>query len=378
MAMSFNELDKKIGETQKSIDTLNAKKVKVEADNTQLKELKDLLDKLNGAVNTKNTNLNTEKGISDRIKQLKELREAAIIGSSDYKSYDTQIKKLEARLPKHTTGDKADSAAKQLRERQLEADRKLEADRIAVLEEGYEKRKRTLSLQHKEALDNIDKEEKALAKARKDAGKGGLSKSEKDGFDERRTLENKKYDKAQNKLFDGEIEYKKQQYALYFRWVRNMGEDVANTQFATLLKGGKSYKEYVENEIKALKDKQQAGTLTEGESNQLISLNMQYNEITGAKSAMDSFKESVSKTIQQAQTLAEKLEAIADAKEKLANGSSGLVGADEKAEATLFVSEEDEKLQEEVQRNKEMTSKRNTPCCVLPLKRRATKNGLTK
>lgn len=337
VAMSFNELDKKIGETQKSIDTLKAKKVKVEADNTQLKELKDLLDKLNGAVNTKNTNLNTEKGISDRIKQLKELREAAIIGSSDYKSYDTQIKKLEARLPK------------QLRERQLEADRKLEADRIAVLEEGYEKRKRTLSLQHKEALDNIDKEEKALAKARKDAGKGGLSKSEKDGFDERRTLENKKYDKAQNKLFDGEIEYKKQQYALYFRWVRNMGEDVANTQFATLLKGGKSYKEYVENEIKALKDKQQAGTLTEGESNQLISLNMQYNEITGAKSAMDSFKESVSKTIQQAQTLAEKLEAIADAKEKLANGSSGLVGADEKAEATLFVSEEDEKLQEEVQ-----------------------------
>lgn len=90
------------------------------------------------------------------------MREAAIIGSSDYKSYDTQIKKLEARLPKHTTGDKADSAAKQLRERQLEADRKLEADRIAVLEEGYEKRKRTLSLQHKEALDNIDKEEKGF------------------------------------------------------------------------------------------------------------------------------------------------------------------------------------------------------------------------
>lgn len=71
MAMSFNELDKRIGETQKSIDTLNAKKVKVEADNTQLKELKDLLDKLNGAVNTKTTNLNTEKGISDRINSLK-------------------------------------------------------------------------------------------------------------------------------------------------------------------------------------------------------------------------------------------------------------------------------------------------------------------
>lgn len=349
VAMSFNELDKKIGETQKSIDTLNAKKVKVEADNTQLKELKDLLDKLNGAVNTKNTNLNTEKGISDRIKQLKELREAAIIGSSDYKSYDTQIKKLEARLPKHTTGDKADSAAKQLRERQLEADRKLEADRIAVLEEGYEKRKRTLSLQHKEALDNIDKEEKALAKARKDAGKGGLSKSEKDGFDERRTLENKKYDKAQNKLFDGEIEYKKQQYALYFRWVRNMGEDVANTQFANLLKGGASFKQYLENQIAEMNQKKQAGTLTEGEGNHLISLNMQYDEITGAKSAMDLFKESVTEAISQATTLAEKVQAIADAKERLANGSTGLVGADEQAEASLFVSEKQAEADKEIQ-----------------------------
>ena len=102
---------------------------------------------------------------------------------------------------------------------------------------------------------------------------------------------------------------------------------------------------------------------------------------------MDSFKESVSKTIQQAQTLAEKLEAIADVKEKLANGSSGLVGADEKAEASLFQKKMKSYRKKyskryfpltEPLRNKEMTSKRNTPCCVLPLKRRATKNGLTK
>lgn len=349
VSMSFETLEKKIKETEKSIETLNSKKVKVESDNQQLDELKKTLDKLNGAVETKTSNLNTEKGISDRIKQLKEERETLVINSKEWNKRNKEISALEKRLPKHKNANNADSANEQLRQKQLEADRKLEADRIAVMEEGYEKRKALLDLQHKKALDDINKEEKALEKARKESGNGGLSRSEKDGFNERRNLENKSYNKAQNKLFDGEIEYKKQQYALYFRWVRNMGEDVANTQFATLLKGGKSYKEYVENEIKALKDKQQAGTLTEGESNQLISLNMQYNEITGAKSAMDSFKESVSKTIQQAQTLAEKLEAIADAKEKLANGSSGLVGADEKAEATLFVSEEDEKLQEEVQ-----------------------------
>lgn len=347
MAMSFADLDKKILETQAQIDTLNAKKVKVESDNTELEELKKLLGELTEARDKKTSDLNTESGINERIKQLKEERSNVEINSAKYKELTKTIDGLEAKLPKTTT--KQSQKAEPLKNKQLEADRKLEEARIAIMEEGYEKRKAILDLQHKQNLERIDREEKDLEKARKEAGKGGLTAKEKGGFEERRNLENQSYQQAQNKLFDGEIAYKKQQYQLYFRWVRNMGEDVANTQFATLLKGGKSYKEYVENEIKALKDKQQAGTLTEGESNQLISLNMQYNEITGAKSAMDSFKESVSKTIQQAQTLAEKLEAIADAKEKLANGSSGLVGADEKAEATLFVSEEDEKLQEEVQ-----------------------------
>lgn len=349
VSMTFEELDKKIVETQKSIDALNAKKVKVDTDNTQLKELKDLMDKLNGAVSTKTSNLNTEKGISDRIKQLKEERETLVINSAEYKKRSKEIESLEKRLPKHRNANNMENSSEQLRQKQIEADRKLEADRIAVMEEGYEKRKATLELQHKEALDNITKEEKALEKARKDAGKGGLSQSEKDGFNERRELENKSYNKAQNKLFDGEIEYKKKQYQLYFRWVRSMGEDVANTQFANLLKGGASYKEYIENQIQQLKDKKATGELSEGEGNHLIALNMQYDEITGAKSAMDAFKQSVTQSISQAQTLAEKLEAVADAKERLSNGESKLVGADEKTEANLFISEEEAKLQEELQ-----------------------------
>lgn len=349
VSMTFEELDKKIVETQKSIDTLNAKKVKVDTDNTQLKELEDLMDKLNGAVSTKTSNLNTEKGISDRIKQLKEERETLVINSAEYKKRSKEIESLEKRLPKHKNANNMENSSEQLRQKQIEADRKLEADRIAVMEEGYEKRKAMLKLQHKEALDNITKEEKALEKARKDAGKGGLSQSEKDGFNERRELENKSYNKAQNKLFDGELEYKKKQYELYFRWVRSMGEDVANTQFANLLKGGASYKEYIENQVQQLEDKKATGTLSEGEGNHLIALNMQYDEITGAKSAMDAFKQSVTQSISQAQTLAEKLEVVADAKERLSNGKSGLVGVDEKAEANLIISEEEAKLQEELQ-----------------------------
>lgn len=347
VSMSFEELDKKIQETQAQIDTLNAKKVKVEADTTELQSLKKLMDELTGARDTKTANLNTESGINERIKQLKEERSNVVINSAKYKELTKTINGLEARLPKTST--KQANNADPLRDKQLEADRKLEEARISIMEDGYEKRKALLDLQHKENLDRIDREERELEKARKAAGKGGLTATEQEGFDERRSIENTSYQREQNKLFDGEIAYKKQQYELYFRWVRNLGEDVANTQFANLLKGGASFKQYLENQIAEMNQKKQAGTLTEGEGNHLISLNMQYDEITGAKSAMDLFKESVTEAISQATTLAEKVQAIADAKERLANGSTGLVGADEQAEASLFVSEKQAEADKEIQ-----------------------------
>lgn len=347
VSMSFEELDKKIQETQTQIDTLNAKKVKVEADTTELQSLKKLMDELTGARDTKTANLNTESGINERIKQLKEERSNVVINSAKYKELTKTINGLEARLPKTST--KQANNADPLRDKQLEADRKLEEARISIMEDGYEKRKALLDLQHKENLDRIDREERELEKARKAAGKGGLTATEQEGFDERRSIENTSYQREQNKLFDGEIAYKKQQYELYFRWVRNLGEDVANTQFANLLKGGASFKQYLENQIAEMNQKKQAGTLTEGEGNHLISLNMQYDEITGAKSAMDLFKESVTEAISQASTLAERVQAIADAKERLASGSTGLVGEDEKAEASLFISEKQAEADKEIQ-----------------------------
>ncbi len=347
VSMSFEELDKKIQETQTQIDTLNAKKVKVEADTTELQSLKKLMDELTGARDTKTDNLNTESGINERIKQLKEERSNVVINSAKYKELTKTISGLESRLPKTTTrqADKADP----LKDKQLESDRKLEEARISIMEDGYEKRKAILDLQHKENLDRIDREERELEKARKAAGKGGLTATEQEGFDERRSIENTSYQREQNKLFDGEIAYKKQQYELYFRWVRNLGEDVANTQFANLLKGGASFKQYLENQIAEMNQKKEAGTLTEGEGNHLISLNMQYDEITGAKSAMDLFKESVTEAISQASTLAERVQAIADAKERLVSGSTGLVGEDEKAEASLFISEKQAEADKEIQ-----------------------------
>ena len=218
------------------------------------------------------------------------------------------------------------------------------------MEEGYEKRKAQLDLQHKQSLQQIDKEEKELADARKKAGKGGLTSDEKANFQERRNLENTSYTQSQNKLFEGELDYKKKQYQLYFRWVQNMGKEVADKQFEKLLADGNSYKQYVENEISKLEEKRKNGTLTEGEGNYLISLNTQKGELNGETTALEKFKQQVSDSIGQCQTLAEKIEAVAKAKEKLENGESGIVSTDERAEASLSLSQQDAELQKELQK----------------------------
>lgn len=350
--MSFEDLDKLIAQTQKDIDAINGKEVKVDADTTELERLTSLLATLKGQVQTKTTNLNTEEGISNRIKQLKDSRAQAIIGSDEYKELDRQINALTARMPKHTNRTQsADTAARNqetLRQKQLEAERKVEEARIAVMEEGYQKRKATLELQHREALERIDKEERELIVARKKAGKGGLSADEQQGFQQRRDYENEGYQQAQNKLFEGELDYKRKQYELYWRWVENMGKDVADRQFASLLQSGGSFKQYIEKQIQELNDKKAAGTLTEGESNFLISLNVQYDELTGAKTALQAFKESINQAINRSQTLAEKLAAVADAKKRLENGESGIVSDDDRAAASLEISQQEADLQKQV------------------------------
>lgn len=336
VSMSFEELDKKAKETQTEIDSINAKKVKVDTDTSKLTELLSLLGQINTAIDTKTSNLNTEAGINARIKQLKDERSNVEINSARYKELTKTISTLEGKLPRSTGGggNNIANARKQLSEKQLEADRKLEEDRIAVMEDGYAKRKATLDLQHRLNLAQIDKEEKELAEARKKAGKGGLSATEKAGFQERRDLEGQSYEKANTDLFDEEISYRKEQYQLYFRWVKAMGADVAEKQFAELLKGGASYSEWINQEIAKLEQKkaQDPGSFTAGDQENLFSLTIQRDEINGVKSAMDRFNESVSQSVGQTATLAAKIEAIAQAKEKLANGDFKL-GADDTLEA---------------------------------------------
>lgn len=351
--------------TKSAKDNLNRANKALASTNKELKDIDDSIEELTTEINTVSASMDkstdkvksyteqvddARKKVGTLTKELEDLRSGKIENGNYAKAIEEKKNELNAaKKALEVLTNKEITGSNNLNEKQLKADRNLEEARISVMEEGYEKRKAILDLQHKKNLEQIDKEEKDLIEARKKAGKGGLSQSEKDGLNERRNLENQSFTKSQASLFDGEVEYKKKQYELYFRWVKNMGQEVADAHFSTLLQSGSSYKDYVEREIQKLKDKQSTGTLSDGESNQLITLNMQYNEITGAKSAMDTFRESVTSTINQAATLAEKLEAVAQAKANLENGSSGLVGGDEQSAGLLFVTEEEEKLQKEIQ-----------------------------
>ena len=365
--MSFDDLDKKVKENQAQIDELNAKIVSPQTDTAQIDELKKKLQELlglqaqlNGAIQTKTGNLNTDSGIQERIKQLREMISTEQYGSEQRKKHIKELQQLQSKLNENSatkgsggskTANQQEQNNNQLEEKQLEAQRKLEEARIAVMEEGYAKRKATLDLQHKRELDRIAKEEMELEKARKKANpkSGGLTDEEKRNFEERKKLANQAYDAESIKLFDGEIEYKKRQYEAYFQWVRNVGADVANTHFRELIKDGGSFISWVNSQIAQLEAKRQAqpNDFTMGDANALNSLKAQLGELTGEKSNMDKFKESLTQSIREAQTLAQKLQAVADMKERLAKGEFHL-NTDENAAANLAINQQQTDLNKQV------------------------------
>ena len=370
-APKFNVATLSLDELHDIASKLDGKEVTIDCKTYGFENALSLLKAVNAEINKQQNDLNTESGIGAEIQKLKQLRSEAQLGSKAWNDYNNQITRLQTRLDNATGKNRKGSGgggrsrggandaqrnAENLRQKQLDADKRLEEARIAVMEEGYEKRKAQLDLQHKQSLQQIDKEEKELAEARKKAGKGGLTSDEKANFQERRNLENTSYTQSQNKLFEGELDYKKKQYQLYFRWVQNMGKEVADKQFEKLLTDGNSYKQYVENEIAKLEEKRNGGTkLTEGEGNYLISLTTQRDELNGEKTALEKFKQQVSDSVNQCQTLAEKIEVLAQAKAKLDNGKSGIVDKDEQLGERVAIeqqkAETKKQLQDDVLKN---------------------------
>ena len=346
--MSFEELAEAAKSTQSAIDQINSKPVKVEADQTELQSLLETLGKINAATSTKEGNLNTEADINARIKQLKALKEQSVIGSAEYKKYEKQITDLQNKLPKQ--GESLAQKQEKLKQKELENQMRLEEAKLELIEDSWQREQAQRELQHQRTLNNIDKERKEYEKAAKAAGK----KADTSSFDERVTAENQRYAKESNNLVDSEISYKKSQYELYWKWVDKLGKDVADKQFKDLLKGGESYKTWVQNELGKLGTQGSDGKFTansgnsEGENRRFMLLGQEQDEILGSKSAMDLFNESLARAIQEAGTLAERIQAVASAKEKIASGESGL-NEDEQAVALVGLNEKDAEYQRELQ-----------------------------
>lgn len=152
---------------------------------------------------------------------------------------------------------------------------------------------------------------------------------------------------TEKKTFDEIMAYKRKQYELYYQWQQNLGKDVADKKFADLIKSGTSFLAWVNGHINALKEAKAKRGLSDEENSDLNSLMVQRDELMGVKSAMDAFKESVEAAISKASTLDEKLQAIADAKDKLSNGGYGL-NPEDKLQGAMFLEDKQKSADQEV------------------------------
>lgn len=349
--MSMEELKEKAKDIQAWIDAINSKEVKVQTDDYLLDKLLAKLQTVNNAISNQEAALNTEAGINERIKALKDERSQVEIGSAKYRELSSEITKLQNKLPK-TYSNIADKR-KAFNDRVLAAQRELEEAQLELIEDGVEKQEKALELQHQRNLERIRKEREELIKSKKAAGKGStLTAEEEKIFTDREAVENKAYERQQMKLVDDEIAYKKQQYELYWKWVEHVGKDAADKQFAQLLEGGASFSDYVNREMAKLTTNpdgsaREAGSRTDGENNRLVAFSAQSQQITQSKTAMDLYTESLSHALEQAGSLAEKIEVIAEYQEKLQNGEFHL-NDDEKAGAMAGLQQQSDNYQQEV------------------------------
>lgn len=152
---------------------------------------------------------------------------------------------------------------------------------------------------------------------------------------------------TEKKTFDEIMAYKRKQYELYYQWQQNLGKDVADKKFANLIKSGTSFLAWVNGHINALKEAKAKRGLSDEENSDLNSLMVQRDELMGVKSAMDAFKDSVEGAISKASSLDEKLQAIADAKDKLSNGGYGL-NPEDKLQGAIFLDDKQKAADQEV------------------------------
>lgn len=349
--MSLEELHKKATELSGTTVTINFQAYGYET-------VAAMLDAVNQQIQTKQNDLNTENGINDEIKRLRDLRAGVAIGSDAWKQYNTQITTLQAKLPKTTSqlnkaanaAQKRADAAKDAAQKTVDAELEAEDMRIACIKDGYERRRQELENQHKKELARIDKEQAELEKKYREAGKA-MPQNAIDAFNNQRTYANADYEIQQSELVETEITERKKQYEQYYKWVAAYGEQAAQEQFADLMRMGNTYQQWLEGKVRELEQKQASnnGQLTEADGNALIQFSDQLKAIKGIKTAMDTFNESLQKAKDNSRTTGDYLAKLAEIRDNLQRGKTNLIG-EERTKALTQVEQEITKTTEELQR----------------------------
>ena len=349
--LSLEELHKKATELSGSTVTINFQAYGYET-------VAAMLDAVNQQIQTKQNDLNTENGINDEIKRLRDLRAGVAIGSDAWKQYNTQITALQAKLPKTTNqlnraanaAQKRADAAKDAAQKTVDAELEAEDMRIACIKDGYERRRQELENQHKKELARIDKEQADLEKKYREAGEA-MPQSAVDAFANQRTYANANYEIQQSELVETEIAERKKQYEQYYKWVSAYGEQAAQEQFADLMRMGNTYQQWLEGKIRELEQKQASnnGQLTEADGNALIQFTDQLKAVKGIKTAMDTFNESLQKAKDNSRTTGDYLAKLAEIRDNLQRGRTNLIG-EERTKALTQVEQEITKTTEELQR----------------------------
>lgn len=179
---SLSVLAKKANETKSRINELL--KNPTSANLSELESLKKLLQEINDEIPKKQAALNTESGIEDEIKRLKELKKDAVINSTTWNTLDGQIKKLENKLPKRITRGGNNSLQKQIDAKQWLANKEkelnneqinqnldFERQRIELQKDSFEKRFALAKNDFEKQLQAIGEQGQSLVKAQQEIEK---------------------------------------------------------------------------------------------------------------------------------------------------------------------------------------------------------------
>lgn len=125
-----------------------------------------------------------------------------------------------------------------------------------------------------------------------------------------------------NGTLSQKLEYRRKQYETYEKWVAAGLKKEADQEFATLLKNGNSYVEYLDKQIAEIKAK--GDNLTAEDSKNLVTLFEARDGATGKKSPLEVFKENLEQAKLESKNLVEYLEKVKKLEEELADDNSEL------------------------------------------------------